>query len=189
MSDATHRSATRYATLTRALHWISAVLIIASLTIGSIMVGEGLERSTQNLLFILHKNGGVIIFALVVLRLIWRGLRPAPPMPDSLPGWQAGAARLTHWGLYAMLLVMTISGYVRVRAGGFPIEMLDAISMSKGIPESEALEAIAQSVHCYGRFVLIPLIALHVAAAIRHFIRRDGVAHRIWPPAGRLPRR
>lgn len=184
MSHATDTPSPRYAATTRALHWISAVLIIATLPIGTVMVREDLESSTQDLLFILHKNVGVIILALVVMRLIWRRLQPAPPMPDSLPGWQAGAARLTHWGLYAMLLVMTISGYVRVRAGDFPIEMLDAISMPTLIPESETLEAIAKSVHFYGRFVLVALIALHVGAAIRHFIRRDGVAQRIWPPVG-----
>lgn len=184
MSDATDAPATRYSGTTRALHWISAVLIIATLPIGTIMVFEGWEQSTQNLLYLLHKNLGVIILVLLTLRLIWRVLRPAPPMPDSLPDWQARAARFTHWALYAMLLVMTISGYLRVRAGDFPIEMLDAIGMPTLIPESESLETIAKNVHFYGRYVLLALIGVHVAAAIRHVLRRDGVAQRIWPPVG-----
>jgi cytochrome b561 len=65
---------------TRLLHWVSAVLIVAMIPIGVIMQQDGLARPTQDLMFILHKNGGVIVLLLVVLRLIWRAAYPAPPL-------------------------------------------------------------------------------------------------------------
>ncbi|MFN4172885.1 MAG: cytochrome b, partial [Pseudorhodobacter sp.] len=111
----------KYARLTRSLHWIVAVMVLATLPIGYSMVQEGLARPTQNLLFILHKNGGVILLVLVLVRIAWRLMVPAPPMPGHIPGWQAKVAKTVQFGLYTLLLVMTISGYVRVRAGGFPI--------------------------------------------------------------------
>lgn len=184
MSTMTHPPTPRYSTMTRLLHWVSAVLILSTIPIGVIMLREGLARPTQDFLFILHKNGGVIIFALVVARLLWRLVSPPPPMPATLPNWQQRAAKLGHSGLYAMLLVMSVSGYVRVRAGGFPVEMLDAIGAPALVPRSEALASFAQSVHSYGRFVLVALILAHVAAAVVHMIRRDGVMRRIWPPIG-----
>ncbi len=175
----------RYAMPVRFLHWVAAVLIIATIPIANIMQQEGIERSTQDLLFILHKNGGVIIFLLVVVRILWRVLTPAPPMPASMPDWQVAAAKAAHWGLYGMLLVMTISGYVRVRAGGFPVEMLDAIGVPHMVPRSDSLAETAQAIHSNARFILVALILLHVGAALQHAFKRDGVFGRIWPPLGR----
>lgn len=174
----------RYSAGTRLLHWVSAILILATIPIGVAMLREGMDRPTQNLLFILHKNGGVIIFALVVARLAWRRIFPPPPLPAHLPTWQHGAARLGHAALYGMLLVMSVSGYVRVRAGGFPVEMLDAIGAPALVPRSQALAAFAQGVHHYGRYVLAALIIAHILAALWHMVRRDGVMRRIWPPVG-----
>ncbi len=184
MSKTNSQSVQRYSSTTRVLHWVSAVLILSTIPIGAIMLREGLARPTQDLLFILHKNGGVIIFALVVARLIWRAISPPPPLPASVSGWQQKAAKFGHWGLYGMLLVMSVSGYVRVRAGGFPVEMLDAIGAPTFVPRSDALADFAQTVHHYGRVFLVALIIAHVAAALWHMIRRDGVMRRIWPPVG-----
>ena len=184
MTDATETATARYSATTRTLHWVSAILILSTIPIGAVMMREGLDRSTQDFLFILHKNGGVIIFALVVARLVWRVITPAPPLPAAVPDWQRRAARAGHIGLYVMLLVMTVSGYVRVRAGGFPIEMLDAVGLPSLVPRSDGLADFAQSVHFYGRFVLVALIIVHIGAAISHMVKRDGVIRRIWPPVG-----
>lgn len=176
----------RYPALTRALHWLVALMVIATIPIGMIMQQEGLARPTQNLLFILHKNGGVILLLLVILRLVWRARHKAPPMPASLPGWQVVVASATHWLLYGLLLVMAISGYVRVAAGGFPIELLDALGVPKLVPRSDTLAETAKAIHGTVRFALALLIVMHVGAALQHLlIKRDGVFGRIWPPFGR----
>lgn len=174
----------KYSAPTRILHWFSAVLILATLPIGVLMLQDGLARPIQNLLFILHKNGGVLILVLVLMRLIWRFTTRAPALPPSVPLWQARAAKLVQTALYATLLVMAISGYVRVRAGGFPIEMLDALGLPPLVPRSDELAATAKTVHANARFVLAGLLVAHIGAAMRHVLARDGVFDRIWPPAG-----
>ncbi len=174
----------RYSALTRSLHWIVALMVLATLPIGGIMVQEGLSRSTQDLLFILHKNTGVIILALVLVRIAWRLATPTPAMPATMPDWQVRAARAAHVALYGMLMVMAISGYVRVRAGGFPIEMLDALGVPSFVPRSDSLAETAQTIHRNARFVLVALILVHIAAALQHAWKRDGVFSRIWPPVG-----
>ena len=178
-------SGAKYAVGTRLLHWVSAIMIVAMIPIGVIMQQEGMQRSTQDLLFIMHKNGGVILFVLVALRLIWRAASPAPALPAHMPAWQVKAASGVQWGLYIMLLVMAVSGYVRVRAGGFPVEMLDALNAPALVPRSDALAETAQTIHSNARFVLVALILVHVGAALKHAFARDGVFGRIWPPLGR----
>lgn len=174
----------KYAATTRLLHWVSGIMVLATLPIGVLMLQEGLARPTQNLLFILHKNGGVIILTLVIARLVWRMVTPAPALPPSVPLWQVRAAKLVQAALYTLLLVMAISGYVRVRAGGFPVEMLDALGLPPLVPRSETLAETAKAVHANARFILVALIVMHIGAGLRHLFARDGVFGHIWPPLG-----
>lgn len=174
----------QYTMLTRFLHWLVAAMVLMTLPIGVIMLQTGLPRDLQNTLFILHKNGGVIILLLVVLRLVWRVRYPAPPRPASLPVAQARIAQGAHIALYAALLVMAVSGYIRVRAGGFPIEMLDMLGAPTLVPRSDSLAETAKAVHANARYVLAVLILAHIAAGLNHLRKKDGVFARIWPPLG-----
>lgn len=174
-----------YSTTSRLFHWGMALLILATIPAGLLMVQSGIGRSLQDALFLYHKNVGVLLLVLVVARLIWRALTPAPALPDALPGWQANLARLTHALLYVLLIAVPLAGYVRVRAGGFPIESLDAIGLPSLVPRSDTLAALAKTAHYFAGMAIIAILALHIGAALYHlFIRRDGVFARIWPPFG-----
>jgi len=176
---------TRYRGPARLFHWSMAVFIVATIPAGFVMIQEGIDRSLQDGLFLFHKNVGVLLLVLVVVRILYRWRHPAPPLPDDLPAWQHMAARLSHVGLYALLLIMPIAGYVRVKAGGFPIESLDALGVPSLVPRSDAVAEIAKMIHYFGAYAITALIALHVGAAAHHgILRRDGVFSRMWPPLG-----
>ncbi len=176
---------TAYSGVSRALHWLIAILILAMIPVGVVMTQEGLPRPLQNTLFIFHKNFGVVVLVLMLLRLAWRAVRPAPELPQSVSGWQRKAATYSHAALYLLAVAVPIAGYVRVRAGGFPIEWLDALGVPAMVPRSEALAMTAKSLHYFGGLALAALVLLHVAAALQHgLIKRDGVFSRMWPPFG-----
>ncbi len=171
----------------RWIHWLMALLVLPMIPVGFIMIQDGLGRPLQNALFIFHKNVGVLLMLLIVIRIIYRWRNAPPPEPAHLPGWQVKIARLTHGLLYALLFLMPVAGYVRVRAGGFPIESLDALGVPALVPRSDALADFAKAVHFYGAWVIVALIALHIGAALQHgLIKRDGVFSRMWPRAGRV---
>jgi len=175
-----------YRTTARLLHWTVALLVIATIPAGVIMVQQGLPRWLQDGLFIFHKNVGVVILLLVLIRLTYRAANPPPPLPASVPGWQARLARLNHAGMYLFLLVMAVSGYTRVVAGGFPLELWDGLGAPRLAPRSDGVAEVAKTIHFWARFVLIALIAVHVGAALFHgFVKRDGVLSRMWPASGR----
>jgi cytochrome b561 len=172
-----------YRTPARLLHWIVALLVLMMIPAGFVMVQEGISRSLQNTLFIFHKNVGVFVLLLVAVRFAYRRLNPPPPLPPSMPHLQHRIAALTHGALYALLFLMPVAGYVRVRAGGFPVEWLDRLGVPALVPRSEELAQVAKSVHLFGAVALTALVALHVGAALFHaIIRRDGVFSRMWPP-------
>jgi len=175
----------RYANPARLLHWLMAALILLTIPAGLIMVRPEMGRELQNALFIFHKNAGVLLLLLIVPRLIVRWRHPAPPKPASLPAWQVRVAGLTQGALYVLLVVQPVAGYVRVRAGGFPIEALDALGLGTLLPQSDALAEAAKTVHYWAGLALLALAALHIGAALYHrVVRRDGVFSRMWPPIG-----
>lgn len=174
--------ASSYRPPARWLHWIMALLVLLTIPAGMLMVQEGISRPLQNTLFVFHKNVGVLLGLLVVIRLVYRWRSPPPPEPAHLPAWQARIAGLTHTLLYALLVIMPIAGYVRVKAGGFPIESLDAIGLPALVPRSDALAEVAKSIHFYGGVAIAILVAMHIGAALHHgIIKRDGVFSRMWP--------
>lgn len=170
----------------RLIHWLMALLVLAMIPAGLIMTQSGIDRGLQNTLFIFHKNTGIVLLILIVVRIIYRlGHKPAP-LPADIPQWQQRIAGLSHFALYTLLFVMPIAGYVRVKAGGFPIEALDAIGLPSLVPRSDALAEVAKSIHYYAGYVIAGLIAMHIGAALHHaIIRKDGVFSRMWPPLGR----
>lgn len=180
-----HRSA-GYGTTARMLHWLVAALVLAMIPVGLLMVQDGLDRGLGDALYLFHKNVGSLLIAIIALRLVWRLTHSPAPLPATMPAWQRRAAGLSHLALYALMVVMPLSGYVRVRAGGFPIEGLDALGLPTLIPRSKPLADAASSLHALAAWALIAVLALHVGAALHHaLIRRDGIWGRMWPPRAR----
>ena len=175
----------RYRPPARWFHWTVAVVVLLMIPAGLIMTREGLARPVQDALYLFHKNMGVLLVPVILARIAYRLTHKPPPLPASIPGWQRGAARLSHALLYILLVVMPISGFIRVRAGGFPIELLDRLGVGPWLAKSERVADIAQGIHAVGAVTLIAVLAIHVAAAAQHaLIRRDGVWSRMWPVRG-----
>ena len=167
-----------YTTTGKALHWLVAVLVIVTLPVGLIMTSLG-SGPMQNALFNLHKGIGVILLALMALRIVWRLTHPAPSLDGLLPAWQRLTARATHALLYLVLVVMVVSGYTLTTAGGYPIPLLDALHVPPLFAKNEALAKAATAVHVWAWIALAAVALLHIAAALQHLARGDGIARRI----------
>jgi len=179
----------RWGSVSIGLHWtIAALILLVQVPAGLTM--EAVGRGTlQDVLFTTHKNVGLVIFALAVVRLAWRWAHPVPELPADLPTWQAGLARTTHALLYIVLFLMPISGFLYTALGGFPVPLLGLYDLARLVPENEPLAEVFEAVHVNLQFVLYAVVALHVAGALHHhLVRRDHVLRRMLssvPPASR----
>lgn len=179
---ATGAGVVRYSGPAQAMHWLTVLLVFSTIPAGIIMLQPGIARPLQDGLFTYHKNIGLVILALILARLIYRLVRPTPPLPASVPPLQRGIAHATHWLLYGLIIVMAVSGYIRVVAGGFPLEMWDAIGLPRIVSPDPALAERAKAIHAVVRMPLVLLIAAHVGAALFHaVVKRDGVFSRMLP--------
>lgn len=173
-----------YSPTARMLHWLVVVLLAVQIPVGIYMAYRGnnlnLWDALTNNLYSLHKLCGLAILAIVIVRLLYRLTAGAPSEEPTLESWQRVVSALNHWGIYLLLLIVPILGYLGVAY--FPA--LDAFGFK--IPALVAPDkAMSETVffwHMAGAFALIALIALHVAAALyHHTIRGDNVLGRMLP--------
>lgn len=151
---------TSYSPLQKILHWGVLALCITQFITGpkiteSNLAQHGLGHSAW--VGLAHKGHAVIgigIFLLILLRLFlrWRGGSKTAATNNTLP-WQKIIARINHAALYALLLILPITGYAAMY-----------VWRSAG------------SIHTFLINVSLILVALHVIAALWHqFIMKDNL--------------
>jgi cytochrome b561 len=172
----------RWSAATFALHWLSAVLVIALLGLGWFMVHADLKAATNFDLYQLHKSLGFLSLALVLARVATRFLDASPPAPPAMPHWERRLARLAHATFYALLLAAALSGWLVVSAAIIPIptRLFDLFVIPNLVGPNVALAAGMTFVHYAVSRLIIALLIVHVGAALKHhFIDRDNVLTRM----------
>jgi cytochrome b561 len=170
---------TRFGLVTRVLHWGMALAIIAMLVLGTRL--EDMQPGLANLwLYSLHKSIGLILLALVPVRLIWHRISP-PPAPQGTPGdWTIRLARTAHRVFYLLLLAIPLSGWVASSASGLDVMLFDRWVIPPIAPVSEAWENAGWAAHGLLTKLLMGLIALHAAGAVKRQMDGDGTLTRMW---------
>ena len=163
------------------LHWLIALLILPAFTLGLYM--HELPLSPYKLrLYSYHKWLGVTVFLLVCFRLYWRLTHRPPALPDSMPRWERLAAEGVHYLLYALMLLIPLSGWLMSSAKGFQTVWFGVLPIPDLVGKDAALGETLRAVHEYLNLTLIVVAIGHVAAALKHhFIDRDGLLFRMWP--------
>jgi cytochrome b561 len=163
-----------FAPLARLLHWLMAVMVIAMLFIGAGMVASVSER--HEWLLHLHKPLGIAILLLVIVRIVVRLSTTQPLLPADLPAWQALAAKLSHYLLYAMMLAMPLIGWAMISAAGDPVMLSSSIRLPSILAANAETFAFLRKAHRYLAYLFFLTILAHLAAALFHgWIRRDEV--------------
>ncbi|WP_442578221.1 cytochrome b [Mesorhizobium sp. ASY16-5R] len=164
---------TKFPLLLRLLHWLMAIMILAMLAIGIAMVSS---LAYYHDLVSIHRPLGILILALVAIRLVVRLSRPAPPLPLDMPLLMRFAAHASHWVLYGLLFALPLVGWAMLSAAGYPIVLYGSIHLPAIVPHSDSLYAILRPLHSLLAFALFAAFLAHFGAALAHaLIFRDGV--------------
>jgi cytochrome b561 len=171
----------RYTSVAIALHWIIALAIFGTFALGVYMHELPLSP-TKLKLYSYHKWIGVTIFALVLLRLAWRLAHKPPAPPPSMPAWQHRAASAAHALLYLLTLAIPLSGWLMSSASGFQVVYLGVLPIPDLLPKDKALAEQLKDLHESLNFLMLAVVVLHVAAALKHhLVDRDDVLARMAP--------
>jgi cytochrome b561 len=171
-----------YTRTARFLHWLVAVFVFAQISLGLWMIGiPKAPPGIRVYWFNVHKSIGITLGLIILARLLWRLTHQAPALPLTVPAWQRIAAKSSHVMLYVCMIVMPLSGYLGSSFTKYPI-----VYFGMRLPhwgwEAPALKELCSQAHFVTVIVFITLIAVHIAAALKHLlIDRDGVFQRMWP--------
>ncbi len=172
-------SSERYTRVAIVLHWLIALGVIWQIAIGWSMIE--IPKSPPGVRaywFNFHKSIGLTLGLLIVLRIVWRIAHRPPPLPAAIPAWQRLAAKASHFGLYACMIIMPVSGYLGSSFTKYPIKYFGYTLPHWGW-DSPAYKEICSQVHLVTVIVFMLLIAIHFAAAVKHMLARDGIIQRI----------
>lgn len=173
--------AARFGWPTIAFHWLAVVLVAAMYVTVEWREFVPKPDPLRDQLIALHKSLGVIILALVAVRLVLRRRDNRPPIVPAMPAWQDWASRLVHYALYAMLLVLPITGYLMSNAGDRPVAVFGLVLPTLIAPNKE-LASTLKDIHEIVANIGYGLIAAHAVAALwHHFVQRDNTLRRMLP--------
>jgi cytochrome b561 len=180
-----------YGAAAKLLHWLIAAFVIALIGLGHVMDTGDLMLRFQ--LYQLHKSMGITVLLLMALRIALRIFVKPPDLPPHIQGVERHGARISHLGFYALLLLLPLSGWAMVSAATVPFNIPTLLygqipwphipAIEELSPErKKAVEPVFENVHAALGWVLLALLIVHVAAALRHaFILKDGIMSRMLP--------
>ncbi|PHS27170.1 MAG: cytochrome b [Methylophaga sp.] len=178
-------SSPRYDRVQVTLHWLIAAIVFFMIGLGLYMVElpkkwelpPG-EESVRAFYFLLHKSMGITVAMLMILRVVWRLTHKVPPMPDTIPKWQQRAATTVHAVFYIMLLAIPLTGYLQSMYSKFHTKFWGITLPRMAEADKLAREQFSE-IHQFLAYLLVVLIVLHVAAAIKHHLSGSGIFDRM----------
>ena len=171
----------RWGAVAQFLHWAIALLIVAAASLSFTAEQMGFSP-TKVEVFLWHKSIGLTILGLVIIRVLWRFANPRPRLPAEFKPWERWAAHGGHLAIYLLLFAMPLSGWVINSAANFPFEWFHLVPVPNIVAPSEQTQDLAEAVHGTLFWILAAVVAIHVAAALKHhFIDRNDILRRMLP--------
>lgn len=171
----------RWGSIAKTFHWTMAIGLIGMLLLGWYMVDLPNSRDKFDW-YLLHKSTGLTLLTVVVFRVLWRWLDVTPKLPPLTPRWQIWASKISHVLLYLLMLAMPLSGWLYNSASNFPLKWFNLLRVPQLLAPDRELKHLLKDLHESFAIALAVVIAVHVAAALKHhFIDRDAILKRMLP--------
>lgn len=170
-----------YGKVDKFLHWFVVLNLGATLVFSKGM--SDLPAADRAVLYSDHGLSVTTLLIVMVIRLIWRIGHGFPPLPNTMSGFEKLAAKLVHKGIYVLI-------FAQIGVGFFLASTVDVDMVPKlygvnytefGLAGAEH-NALLLGTHKLIYWLIVAVIGLHVAAALKHaLLYRDGVLKRMLP--------
>ena len=176
-----------YGVIAKSFHWITALLILGSYVTVYYRHWFTEEKTPENWNVLqLHLSFGISIGVIVLMRIIWRSMNTVPD-PEPGTSLQQNAAKIGHYILYALIIIMPITGYLGTGAATdyffmFEIAKFSDTTFSQVLVEKilatnyEQFEQVVDFIHkeLLGELILWLLILGHIGMALyHHYVKQD----------------
>ncbi|VVN08106.1 cytochrome b [Pseudomonas fluorescens] len=173
-------SSSRYGWVSIFMHWSVALAVFGLFALGLWMVDLDYYSTWRKDAPDLHKSIGLVLLAVMVLRVLWRFISPPPPTLESYSRLTRMGAKFGHSFLYLGLFAVMIAGYLISTADGVGIPvfgLFEVPALVSGLPDQADTAGV---IHFYLAWALVIFSGLHALAALKHhFIDRDATLTRM----------
>jgi cytochrome b561 len=192
----------RYTITAVVLHWLIAIALLGMFAFGWYMTElprEAPEQMAYDLFdwgiytweltkassprtfyFNLHKSIGITLLGLIIIRILWRITHKPPAALASYKAWERKLSTSAHHLLYLLMLIIPISGLIMSISGKYGVKWF-GLDFIAGF-ENKALREIFHETHEIAGVILLAIVALHIAGALKHkFIDKDETMSRMLP--------
>ncbi len=182
-------TAKSYGLVTILFHWGMAGLFFFQFWLGLSMMAER-DQAARAAMRGEHVSFGLLILALWAGRALWRITSKRPSLPTGMEPNLRSVARMSHWALYGLLLVIPLTGWSILSTTPLPVRahFFDLLTMPRlPLPISPNASGTWSGIHAMLAYGLLFLALVHALAALRHqFKDKDGLLTRMLIPGARL---
>lgn len=159
------------------VHWLTVALVIVTWYLGDVLPDARNGGSATLTGYLTHVLAGFAVLFLTVLRWTYRGLDGVPPIGESLLDMMA---RGVHFGLYLLLVLLSITGFMTALTSSVALALL-TFDASLLPTEYTGPGVIPHATHAVLVTMLIVAVGVHILGAIKEqLFPRDGVRGRMW---------
>ncbi|MEH0758998.1 cytochrome b [Vibrio sp. 16] len=167
-----------YNVVARAVHWLSALVVIGMFAVGLWMVDLSYYSEWYRTAPHWHKSIGILLAALTLFRLVWKHVTVSPKVEGS--AFEKAGAKIVHLAMYATLLLLFVSGYLISTEDGRGIDVFTWFTVPGAGALFENQADTAGLIHFYAAWALILMAAAHALAALKHhFINKDNTLRKM----------
>jgi len=172
----------RYSGLSTINHWITVLLVIAMLALGLVAAEAPTEIAEEYVLGV-HISLGFFAFFFIVWRIAYRLREGFPPTLEST-ATERWAAYVVHRLLLVVLALQVLTGPLYLFTEGEGVNVFGWFSVYLPLESLEAIHEPMEEIHkIVGAYVIPLLLLLHIAGAIKHYLRADVTADDQQTPA------
>jgi cytochrome b561 len=160
----------KYGTITKILHWLSALTIFGLFALGLWMVTFEYDSPWYHSAPMWHKSIGILLFIIIIFRLLWRFVNITPKPLKSHSALVIKASSIAHVLLYLLVLTVLICGYLIAATDGNAITVFNLFTVPATGELIEQQEDVFGEIHEITAYILVILATLHGLAAIKHHV-------------------
>ncbi len=158
----------KYALPARLIHWLMALGFLF-MWVSGFALNQVVEDETpvEDFFRGTHISMGVVMAALLVIRIAIRLTHRAPPLPAEIRGLERRTAHWGHAALYALPIVVICIGWAQVKIGDHSVQWFGS-ELPRVFPTAEAWEDFAEGAHMWLAYAMLAFALGHVLAALKH---------------------
>ncbi len=168
----------QYGSTARTLHWLTLLLVVLAWIMarfGEQMFDEGVDamHTATAIGLGIHLWVGFAVLIVAALRLRWRFANPPPSSEANqfgrwLISWTDPSARVTHYVLYVLLLVVPLIGIMLLFSEGKVLSVFGSADIAPWFRMTRGIAHRLRQFHVILANVLVIVAIFHAGTALLH---------------------